>query len=745
MQDFLDELKRRNVLRVAIAYLVLAWLLVQVGSVLLPTFEAPAWVMRVLVLVLAAGFVVTLVFSWVFELTPDGVKRESEIDRSQSVTTQTARKLDVAVIVLLIAAIGVAVASRGGRLKDTPAAVAVETKRDVRPSVAVLPFVNMSALKENEYFADGLSETLLNMLAQVSGLKVAARTSAFAFKDTKTDIREIGRVLNVSTVLEGSVQRAGTRVRITAQLIDVADGSHLWSQSYDRTLEDIFAIQDEIATAVAKELTRSLMGAAESRKPNVASPATHDSKAYDSYLRGLEQLNINSYASLPMAERLFQQSLTTDAGFDEARTALARTFFQMADTGLLTQRDAHVRGRAVLAPLIERKPPDPVALSYDAILRLRAVYDTVDEHEARRHARDTLQRAISAVPNAVELYEIAALTFRGDEKKAGEALALIERALLIDPLSMSLLAAKARQLREMKRFDESLEAFARVRELAPTSPVGYNGAALVYSQSGPYVEAVRWYARSAQVDRDDHELPAAAAQYLLVMGLPDEALPWIRRAEQLNASGSDSLRVRMLHSAHTGDRKQALQIAETVIRERRDNRRWIQGTAVIAYLTLMQEAGKLADGIALLRSEAPGVLDMPPKQPASVFDFIVLWFGTEFLADTFGDDERRARLAHFIAATKALDPEFNPDEGLDGVLPNALRGNHSRAAELWAQVLGDPGELPEEWRLALRSPLLAQAVKDPRVVAATAALEADFAKQAIRYRELVASGEIVVP
>jgi len=745
LQSFLVELKRRNVLRVALAYLVLSWLLVQVGSVLLPTFEAPTWVMRVVVLLLAAGFVVTLVFSWVFELTPEGLKRESEIDRSESITHRTARKLDIAVIVLLVAAIGVAVATRGGGPVGARSALAGSAARDGRPSVAVLPFVNMSALKENEYFADGLSETLLNMLAQVSGLKVAARTSAFAFKDTKTDIREIGRVLNVHTVLEGSVQRAGTKVRITAQLIDVSDGSHLWSQSYDRTLDDIFAIQDEIATAVAKELTRSLMGpAASSTAPTVASPATHDAKAYDLYLRGLEQRNINSYGSLPRAESLFQQALAIDGGFAEARTALARTYFLMADTGLLNFQDAGIRGRAVLAPLLEQKSPDPIALSYDAMLQLRAA-DPVDEQRARRHAQDTTLGAIAREPNAIELYELAALTLRGDDKREAQALEIIDRGLSIDPLSQVLLTAKARQLRDMDRFDEALVAYARVRELAPESPTGFNGAALVYGERGPYVEAVRWYARSAQIDRDDHELPAAAAQYLLAMGLPDEALPWIRRAEQLNASGSDSRRVRMLHAAQTGDHQQAIRIAETVIRERRDNRRWIQGTAVSVYTTLMDEAGKIDEALALLRREAPGILDWPPTPPKTVFDFIALWFGTERLAATLREDERQARLAHIIAASKAQDPGFDHDKGIDGVFLNALRGNHARTAELLEQVLGDPGELPEDWRLMLRSPSLAQVVQNPRVVARVAALQADFAQQAARYRELVAAGEIVVP
>ncbi len=754
MNVFIAELKRRNVLRVAAAYLVLSWLLVQVGSVLLPTFEAPAWVLRVMVLLLAGGFVATLVFSWVYELTPEGLKRESQIDRSGSITNQTARKLDIAVIVLLFVAIGVAVLTRGGapdpELATRPAAATIDPKPaaavvDKRPSVAVLPFVNMSALAENEYFADGLSETLLNMLAQVSGLKVAARTSAFAFKGTKTDIREIARTLDVRTVLEGSVQRAGSKVRITAQLIDARDGSHLWSQSYDRTLDDIFAIQDEIATAVAAELTRSLMGAIKSPPSEFASVATHDAAAYDLYLRGLEQRNLNSYGSLPQAERLFKEALAQDPDFSDARIALARTYFMMADTGLLDGSEAGERGRPLLASLLKGAQPDPVAQAYDAILQIRDPTFAV-RADVLRGARDTIMRALTQAPNSVELYELAALALRRDAGTSKEAaLEIIERGLILDPLSPSLLISKGRQLRSMERFDEALAAYARVRELEPASPSGYNGAALIYGDRGPYVEAVRWYAKTASIDHEDHELPAAVAQYLLMMGLETEARPWVERAELLNASGSDTRRVVMLYAEQTGNPARAMALAADVIRERRDNRRFIYGTALSIYATLMLEAGKLNEAMALLRSVSHGIFDTPPKAPTNEFDLLTLSTVTEFLAATWSAEERATRVEYLNSMAKALFSDFDADGEGGGAVMQALKGNAARAAGLLADDLSNPGDLPWEWRVVMRSPALAQIVKEPQMVAAVAKLEADFAQQAIRYRELVAAGEIVVP
>ncbi len=246
------ELKRRNVFRVGAAYVVVAWLLVQVADLLFPIFGAPEWTLRIFVIVLALGLPLALLFAWAFELTPDGVKREKDIDRSASITRSTGRKLDFVIIAALVVALGYFIWERQARV-ETPqpdAQASVASKR----SIAVLPFVNMSADPENEYFADGLSEELLNQLAQIPDLQVAGRTSSFSFKGKNEDLRVIGNTLNVGNLLEGSVRRQGNTVRVTAQLIRVDDGFHLWSNSYDRSMDDVFVIQDDIASNVANAL-----------------------------------------------------------------------------------------------------------------------------------------------------------------------------------------------------------------------------------------------------------------------------------------------------------------------------------------------------------------------------------------------------------------------------------------------------------------------------------------------------------
>ena len=280
--SFFAELRRRNVIRVAGLYVVTAWLLVQIADTLLPIFGTPDWVLRTLVTMLALGFVPALVFSWVFELTPEGLKREEEVDRRFSTTQLTARKLDIATLMIALLAIVLLLidwmrpvakvgpesvvdadagrtpaSSNGGADATAEAGSAPEAASSDPGSIAVLPFVNMSADAENEYFSDGISEELLNVLVKVDGLSVASRTSSFAYKGREQSAASIGAELKVAHVLEGSVRKSGQRVRITAQLIDARSDRHLWSETYDRELDDIFAIQQEIAEAM-KELREAL-------------------------------------------------------------------------------------------------------------------------------------------------------------------------------------------------------------------------------------------------------------------------------------------------------------------------------------------------------------------------------------------------------------------------------------------------------------------------------------------------------
>ena len=260
--SFFDELKRRNVFRVGVAYVIVAWLLAQVADLFLENFGAPDWVIKSVLIVLVIGFPLAIFFAWAFELTPEGLKREKEVDRSQSIASETGRKLDRAIIAILVLALGYFVYDKYGG-SGAPAEVATAQNAalpaEAEKSIAVLPFVNMSSDTEQEYFSDGISEEILNALAGVQGLKVAGRTSSFAFKGQNQDLRAIGEALGVNHILEGSVRKSGGKVRITAQLIKVDDGFHVWSDTYDRELTDVFAIQDEIANAILEQMRTALL------------------------------------------------------------------------------------------------------------------------------------------------------------------------------------------------------------------------------------------------------------------------------------------------------------------------------------------------------------------------------------------------------------------------------------------------------------------------------------------------------
>ncbi len=335
MPSIFAELKRRNVFRVGIAYLAATWLILQVLDLVLESTHAPPWVMQLLLALFAVGFPVALIFSWAYEITPEGMKREKDVDRSQSITRQTGRRLDRVIIGILALAVVVLVAERS-LVGDTPApvptAVTAETPAAVtedappaavtgtgRRSIAVLPFLNMSSDQEQQWFADGLTEEILNSLAKAPDLLVASRTSSFNYKGSDLSITDIAAEMGVDHVLEGSVRRGGETLRITAQLIRAADGFHLWSETFDRTFDDIIAIQEEIAIQIASALDTAMdpEALAEMMAVGTASVA-----AYDAYLTGRgaigEWRETGDAFVLLKAKEEFERASEIDPGFSAA-------------------------------------------------------------------------------------------------------------------------------------------------------------------------------------------------------------------------------------------------------------------------------------------------------------------------------------------------------------------------------------------------------------------------------------------
>jgi TolB-like protein len=317
--SFFAELKRRNVVRVGIAYIIICWALAQVAEFAVDNFNAPDWALQIFVVFLILGLPLVLFLAWAFEMTPEGVKREKDVDRSQSITAKTGRKLDFIIIGVLVVAVGLLLVDKF--LLEESATPVNEIVATESQSIAVLPFVNMSG--DEDYFADGLSEELLNLLAKIPDLKVAGRTSSFAFKGRNEDFAAIGDALKVKHVLEGSVRRSGDTLRVTAQLIKVEDGYHVWSETYDRKMADIFAIQDDVAGAITDSLRLQL-------SPRSSRP-TADTEAYALYLEALPYVASNDDADvLDSVLGLLDRAIEIDPEFAKAHELKALSYWMTA-------------------------------------------------------------------------------------------------------------------------------------------------------------------------------------------------------------------------------------------------------------------------------------------------------------------------------------------------------------------------------------------------------------------------------
>jgi TolB-like protein len=322
LRKFLTELKRRNVYKVAIAYAVVAWLLMQIASQIFPFFEIPNWAVRLVVLLLIIGFPVALILAWAFELTPEGIKRTENVAPSHSVMPRTGRKLDFLIIGILLVVVGIFAYQRFGPGKKA-AAIAPQLPEK---SIAVLPFENLSEEKGNAYFAEGIKDEILTRLATVRDLKVISRTSTAKYQSKPDNLKSVAQELGVSTVLEGAVQKAGDKVRVNVQLIDARADTHLWAKSYDRDLKDVLAVESEVSQEIAEALQAKL---SPSESHALAATQTRDAEAYDLFLKGeyeFQQASIRlDLDAYDRAEAFYRQALARDPNFAEAAAELART------------------------------------------------------------------------------------------------------------------------------------------------------------------------------------------------------------------------------------------------------------------------------------------------------------------------------------------------------------------------------------------------------------------------------------
>ena len=440
MRSFISELRRRNVDRAAVFYAGASWLLVQVATQVFPFFHIEESVVRAVVVAAAIGFPFALLFSWFYEWTPQGIKRESEVDRSQSVTPRTGKALDRWIIAVMAVAIVLLLTdhflSRHDAAATTAAtpAVAVIPDIDKDPSIAVLPFDDLSAGKDQQYFSDGISEELLNLLAKVPKLRVIARASSFSFRGKDASIADIAGKLHVAALLEGSLRKSGNTVRLTVQLIRASDSSQLWSENYDRTLDDIFKVQDEIAAQVVDKLKLTLLGAAPTVRPV-------DPRAYPLILQGNALTDQGSAAARTQAIAVYQQALAIAPDEPRAWAGLGRVYFNQALFG-------------------QRSVPEGARLAKEALHKALAL----DPSDARTYAN--LGRVVSDLDN-----------------DPAEAALLYQKALALDPADLYVINSVAIFLGALGRLDEAAALLEYRAAHDPANPIAYGnlGAARYYT------------------------------------------------------------------------------------------------------------------------------------------------------------------------------------------------------------------------------------------------------------------------
>lgn len=613
--SFLEELKRRNVFRVGIAYAIVAWILLQVTDVVGEILELPAWGGKLILLILTVGFPLALIFAWAFEMTPEGIKREKDVDRSQSITQKTGRKLDRTIIGILALAVAYLLVDKlilQDAMEQTVQPVVqqsepvdMEDLSQDSPSIAVLPFVNMSGDAENEYFSDGLTETLLHMLAQLPELRVAARTSSFAFKGQNKGIAEIAGTLGVAHILEGSVQKSGERVRVTAQLIRAEDGFHVWSQNYTRPLEDIFAIQDEIATDVAGALDASLLGSAGSPLHGVE---TNNVGAFELYMKGMAQQAVSSYSSLELAENYFKQALAADPGFMDARLGLVRNYMLMYDTGLITKQTL----KQETAPLLEQvkavQADNREALAFELVIQTHDDDFWLDS-DARERVIGQLEALLPLIPVETHVRRAVVNYFAYFKEDHEKALQITEAGLLIDPLSAHLHSTKGRVFEAMEDYDKAQRAHLRALELEPDNPNHYGRLSNVAAQQGDLIGKLDWMRQAVKVDSQDHELAFHLAEDFYDLKLFEEGNRWASKVYALAPSSAVARKLKMLEAVSRDQQDEAISLAKGIIEDRLEDRRSAFGDAVFTYSGLMIMRGRAREGFDYLVAQEPSITD----------------------------------------------------------------------------------------------------------------------------------------
>jgi len=689
--SFLEELKRRNVFKVSIAYLVGAWLFIQIADILLDNIGAPAWVLQTIFVALGAGFFISLFLAWAFELTPDGVKLEKDVDRKHSITPQTGKKLNNTILILMALGISyllfdkfsVQKGSEPFSQQSSVQTVEAEEKRALTPitprqSIAVLPFESFSGDQSDQYFADGLADTLLHKLAQISDLKVIARNSSFQFKGTNKDIREIGKVLDVTTVLEGSVQRAGDQVRIIAQLINTSDGVHIWSQSFDDSMDNIFALQDRVTADIVTQLQVNM---SKEEQERLLRNGTDNPEAYDLLMRALStswSMDEMVDASIDTWEpiQLLLKAVEIDPQYAEAWAALSRTY-----NGLAFATDS--------------------AEDFDQYLRL---------------SRAAVEKSLRLDPNLARGHEAMGwVEHRSDEKlKAAQH---FRQALELNPNNSGAMSGLGLQIARTDP-EEALRLFTRSQELDPSATFTYRQKHFALMGLGRTEEAIQQMELAIVAAPDEGVFYNDLSDLLIgTQGRPDEAARQISRLLKLSPKSFEGANAMVEAWAQATDDSRASAWMELLMMDRSDsdeakllNARILLSAAryadVLIQLDDVQENENNAWRIVTLRLKANLGLGESAKAAEYAAQYRTIISDMKTRGAGFPAMDIYVAMLEMITKEQ-IDPGFNPKDMLGQIPPLGnlpfLQTSHYLLAGIQAR-LGNTEKALSRLDMALEKP-----------------------------------------
>ncbi|GMR14763.1 MAG: hypothetical protein BMS9Abin30_0370 [Gammaproteobacteria bacterium] len=747
------ELKRRNVFKVAAAYIIVAWLIMQAGEVMSPALNLPDWVNSMLAFFLILGFPLAMFFAWAFEMTPEGLKKEKDVDPGKSITRVTGQKLNYTIIISLVLALGYFIWEsrfRPGNVIPAQAEsslttttqhessaqdVAVETsgpKAPDRKSIAVIPFRNRSANEENTaFFSDGVHDELLTNLAKISALKVISRTSAMAYRDTTKNMRQIGEELGVANILEGGVQRAGNSVRINVQLIDAASDEHLWAKVYDRelTAENLFAIQSEIAREIANALEATL---SPREQQQLATIPTTNLEAYDNLLLARQLIERGNWQGLREAQTYLKKTIELDAGFVEAYVLLARSYYNLFSTGATTLQ-------AIDADWIRSIQ---TALSLDE--NNATAYATLAQYQWKKGlegAGQNFEKARQLEPGNTDILTMYAeylrKTFHPDQ-----ALPLYQMARESDPLSIPILYGLARIHETRRELDKSLETYVKIRQIDPSSQVGIASVSTVYMFLGDMAQATQWLLRGLVVDPDDSDLSNWIALSYVDFGDLVKARQWLACTEKTKNINPMTFAGMATLNIYEGNIEASIPYTRQALDKNMPTRWGSDARLIRALLIWALDQDQTAIALSIVQRNHPELFEQNPPLNA---DNVLQAIDTAHLLQAEDQGNKAIALLQAVIAAYEIPYTITELQHATGKAQAlALLGKKQAALKELRQQMDQGWRYAWRWNTEL-NPNFKTLHNDPKFREIVEFQRADMARQYQKFRTLEAAGEIPPP